>query len=107
MPTADDELARLRALVGPSEVAYAQLDDDLRAASDQLREAALVTGQLRGELTEMSVQLARARQDQDTMQRRTTMGPMAHLADLCREYWHDAVRPAAGRLLRRTGLRRG
>lgn len=106
MPTADDELDRLRSLVGPSEVAYAQLDDDLRVASQQLRDEALVAGRLRGELTEMSVQLARARQDQDTMQRRQGMGPAAYLADLGREYWHEAIRPSAGRLVRRVGLRR-
>lgn len=107
MSSRDPELERLRALLGPSEAGYEQLRDDLDAAVTQARSAELAAGDLRGRMAEMSVQLARARQDQDTMQRRREMGPGAHLADLCREGWREAIRPALARSARRVGLRRG
>ncbi len=107
MASDDDELQRLRALVGPSEVDYRQLVDDLAASSSATRAAELAEGQLRGELAEMSVQLARARQDQDTLQRRREMGPAAYLGDVAREYWVEALRPALGRAARGLGLSRG
>lgn len=103
----DDELSRLRALVGPSEISYLQIKEDLEAASSATRAAVLDAGRLRGELTEMSVQLARARQDQDVMQRRRQMGLVAYGADLVREFWAEAVRPIVAKAVRRLGLRRG
>lgn len=63
-----DELTRLRALVGPSEVSYAELRDDLAAASERLRELEHELGELRGRQVEMDTQLARARQDQERYQ---------------------------------------
>jgi chromosome segregation ATPase len=62
------ELERLRELVGPSEIAYAQLRDDLDAASAELRALEAEVGALRGRQVEMDVQLARARQDQEALQ---------------------------------------
>lgn len=103
----DDELERLRALVGPSEAAYGQLSADLDAAVAEARSAELEAGALRGRLAEMSVQLARARQDQDTMARRREMSAGAHLADLCGGYWREVIRPSLARWARRAGLRRG
>jgi hypothetical protein len=105
MPNDDAELLRLRSLVGPSEIAYRRLADDLTAASEQARDAELAAGRLRGELAEMSVQLARARQDQDSVQRRREMGAGEYLADVCREYWYEVLRPLTGRVARRIGLR--
>ena len=69
-PTADvaalhDEVARLRALVGPDERAYEQLRDDRDAAVAAARDAEREVGRVRGELAEMPVQLVRARQDQE------------------------------------------
>lgn len=107
MSSGDDELERLRELVGPSEAGYRQLAADLDAAVAQTRTAELEAGELRGRLAEMSVQLARARQDQDTMERRREMSAGAHLADLCGEYWREVIRPSLARLARRAGLRRG
>lgn len=106
MAGADPEIERLRTLVGPSEAGYLQLRDDLAAAEDAARSAELAAGELRGRLEEMSVQLARARQDQDTMARRREMGAGAHFADLGREYWREVIRPLLARVARRTGLRR-
>jgi chromosome segregation ATPase len=100
------ELERLRWLVGPSEQAYADLRADVDGARAAAREAAAEAGRLRGELAEMRVELARARQDQDTLQRRHEMGALEHLADLVREGWHEVVRPLVGSLLRALGLRR-
>lgn len=107
MSTDDDELERLRSLVGPSEASYRRLNADLDAAVEQTRSAELAAGELRGRLEEMSVQLARARQDQDTLQRRREMGAGARTVDLGREWWREVARPAGGRVLRRLGLRRG
>ena len=63
-----DEVARLRRLVGPSEVSYDELRADLDAASTQLRQLEHELGELRGRQAEMDVQLARARQDQEHYQ---------------------------------------
>jgi hypothetical protein len=67
------ELARLRALVGPDERSYARLRADRDGAVDAAREAEAAVGELRGTIAEMRVQLARARQDQDTYQRGLTL----------------------------------
>ncbi|MGB0113276.1 MAG: hypothetical protein WBP59_08670 [Ilumatobacteraceae bacterium] len=107
MSTDDGELERLRSLVGPSEADYRDLRNDLLAAEVELRSSMRDVGRLRGELVEMSVSLARARQDQDTMQRRAEMGPLAYAGDQFSEYWHAVVRPRLGAVARRVGLRRG
>lgn len=106
MPDDEAELERLRALVGPSEIAFRELRDDVFEASAQTKLAALESGRLRGELAEMTVQLARARQDQDARERRAEMGPISYLGDLAREYWHASLQPALGAALRRLGVRR-
>jgi predicted nucleic acid-binding Zn-ribbon protein len=100
------ELERLRRLVGPSETSYAALRRDVDHARDAAREAELAAGSLRGELAEMRVALARARQDQDRFQRRREMSAAEHLADLAREAWTEILRPRVARLARAVGLRR-
>jgi predicted nucleic acid-binding Zn-ribbon protein len=63
------ELARLRALVGPCEQDYAALRQDLLAARDVAKGAEASAGALRGQVAQLHVELARARQDQDHFQR--------------------------------------
>ncbi|MFP5488374.1 MAG: hypothetical protein ACLGHQ_08730 [Acidimicrobiia bacterium] len=63
------EVERLRALVGPSEQSYLDLQQDLLAARDVARGAEAAAGVLRGHIAELDVALARARQDQDHFQR--------------------------------------
>lgn len=63
------EVERLRALVGPSELSYVELQQDLLAARDAARGAEAEAGVLRGRTVELEVALARARQDQDHFQR--------------------------------------
>jgi hypothetical protein len=104
--TTADELERLRRMVGPSEQRYEDLRADVVGAEAAARDALAETGRLRGELAEMRVELARARDEQDTLQRRREMGAIEHLADLVREAWREVVRPLGGRALRGLGLRR-
>jgi len=63
------EVDRLRQLVGPSELSYDELRQDLLAARDAAKGAEAAAGVLRGQNAELQVALARARQDQDHFQR--------------------------------------
>jgi hypothetical protein len=63
------EIDRLRTLVGPDEQDYAALRQDLLAARDVAKGAEASTGALRGQVAQLHVELARARQDQDHFQR--------------------------------------
>ena len=63
------EVDRLRELVGPNEQAYAALRQDLLAARDVAKGAEASAGALRGQVAQLHVELARARQDQDHFQR--------------------------------------
>ncbi|MDJ0768339.1 MAG: hypothetical protein QNJ12_06075 [Ilumatobacter sp.] len=72
----DDELAalqaevdRLRSLVGPAELSYTQLQEDVLACRDAAKGAEANAGMLRGRVRELEVDLARARQDQAHFQR--------------------------------------
>ena len=69
-----DEVARLRALVGPSEESYEKLRLDVAEARQAAKDAEAEAGRLRGLMAEMSTQLARARQDQDRFQRPADYG---------------------------------
>jgi hypothetical protein len=100
------ELDRLRALLGPSERSYETLRADVDHAETLARDAQHELGRQRGEMAELRVQLARARQDQDTFQRRREMSAGAYLVDLVREGWIEVLRPRAGRVARAVGLRR-
>jgi hypothetical protein len=66
------EIDRLRTLVGPVEQDYAALRQDLLAARDVAQGAEASTGALRGQVAQLHVELARARQDQDHFQRLVT-----------------------------------
>lgn len=105
-----DEVDRLGALGGPSEPSDAEITAELTADVEHsqavAREAVQEAGRLRGELAEMRVQLARARQDQDTFQRRRRLDAGPYLVDLAGEAWSEVVRPAVARTARRLGLRR-
>ncbi|HEY5663129.1 MAG TPA: hypothetical protein VIS05_03745 [Ilumatobacter sp.] len=92
------ELERLRALVGPSEVAYEALRADRDAAVEVARSALAEAGELRGQITEMSVQLSRARQDQDLLQRRAQMSVGRLVGDRVAHRWRTSVVPRAQRL---------
>jgi len=57
------ELARLRALVGPSEDSYAKLRQDVLGARDAARAAETEAGRLRAQVLVLEADLARARRD--------------------------------------------
>lgn len=59
------EVSHLRALVGPSEATYRELAAAAEVAERVVREHDAELGRLRGQIAEMSVQLARARQEQE------------------------------------------
>ncbi|MEM9515801.1 MAG: hypothetical protein AAGA42_13195 [Actinomycetota bacterium] len=103
----DDELARLRALVGPSERAYGDAVADADRAIATAKAATLEAGAVRGELAEMRVELARARQDQDLFQRRRAMSAAEYLVDLVREAWREVLRPRLAHVARRVPMLRG
>ncbi len=63
------ELERLRELVGPCEQSYVDLRQDLLAARDVAKGSEASAGALRGQVAQLHVELARARQDQDHFQR--------------------------------------
>ncbi len=98
----ESELERLRALVGPSETDYEALRADRDEAQEVARRAEQEAGKLRGELAEMSVQLSRARQDQDVVQRQAAMTPTARAIDRVRRRWRTSITP---RIRRLTGRR--
>jgi hypothetical protein len=87
------ELDRLRDLVGPSERSYADLQADVAAAQLVAKEALAETGRLRGRIEEMSVQLSRARQDQDLLQQRVGMTPLGRASDRVARRWRTSVVP--------------
>jgi hypothetical protein len=68
------EVDRLRSLVGPTEQSYDDLRLDLLAARDVAKGAEAEAGVLRGQLAELHVALARARQDQEYFQRMLPAG---------------------------------
>lgn len=92
------ELGRLRVLVGPSEIAYEALVADRDAAIEAAKAATLEVGELRGQLTEMSVQLSRARQDQDLLLRNLEMNGVERMLDLGKRRWTSSVAPRLKRL---------
>jgi hypothetical protein len=95
------EADRLRALVGPSETGYAALQRDRDEAQALARSAVMEAGELRGRIAELSVQLARARQDQDLLLRRIEMTTAERLIDRTRRRLQISVVPRVRRLTRR------
>lgn len=102
MDDAAEELDRLRTLVGPSEVSYEALVSDRQHAERVAREALAETGDLRGRIEEMSVQLSRARQDQDVLLQRSAMTPAGRTKDRVVRRWHTSVVPRLRRFRRRS-----
>ena len=92
------ELARLRSLVGPSETSYHALLADRDESQRVAKAAVLEAGELRGQLTEMSVQLSRARQDQDLLLQRVEMNGLERMVDRGKRRWSGSVVPRAKRL---------
>jgi hypothetical protein len=69
------EVVRLRRLVGPNEMSYADVQGELLQARDAVRAAETRAGELRGEITELRYTLHRAVQDQHHI-RRTVLSPV-------------------------------
>lgn len=101
-PVSDEpELDRLRNLVGPSERAYAELLADRDQAQQIARVAMAQAGKLNGRLTEMSVQLSRARQDQDALLLRARMTPWHRVVDRTKRRWSTSVISRVSRVVDR------
>ncbi|MFK8025764.1 MAG: hypothetical protein AB8G26_17540 [Ilumatobacter sp.] len=94
------EIDRLRALVGPSETSYAALQDDRDAAVAEAKAAMAEAGELRGHIVDLSVQLSRARQDQEYQQVAASLGPVARVAYRTRRRIATSVTPRVMRVVR-------
>lgn len=90
---AEAELDRLRALVGPSEVAYEALQRDVVEAEAVARDAVTELGDLRGRIVELEGHLARARQDQDFLQRRIDLTAWEGVMFRVQRRWRISVVP--------------
>lgn len=95
------ELARLRELVGPSEIDYRTLRDDVRAATEMARAAESEAGRLRAHVEQLSTDLWRARQDQDLIVRRREMTLPAYLRYRVARRWRISAAPRLRRLWER------
>jgi hypothetical protein len=93
IPEALSEVKRLRELIGPSERSYAALLRDRDEAIEVARRAEAEAGKLRGDITEMSVQLSRARQDQDVLLVQSEMTSIHRLIDRVRRRWAMSISP--------------
>jgi len=96
-----DELERLRALVGPSEKSY----DDLRLDRDEsvrvARETLAEMGTLRGDIFDLRVQVARARQYEEYRQVAAAMTPAERAMYRTRRRWAISIRPRLSILVQR------
>lgn len=99
---ASDELERLRELVGPSETSYAELREDRDHAVLAAKRASAEAGELRGHIVDLSVQLSRARQDQEYQQVSAAMSPPARLVYRVRRRIATSVTPRVAAVVRRT-----
>ncbi|MGA9279527.1 hypothetical protein [Ilumatobacter sp.] len=97
-PELESELDRLRTLVGPSEVSYAALQTDVVEAQRVAGEAVTEMGDLRGRIVELEGHLARARQDQDFLQRRIEMTAWEGAMYRAQRRWRISVVPRVKRL---------
>jgi hypothetical protein len=96
-----EELERLREMVGPSEMSYAALREDRDQAVQAAKEAAGEAGELRGHIVDLSVQLSRARQDQEYQQVSAAMGSVERVAYRARRRWATSVTPRIAGVARR------
>jgi len=97
----ESEADRLSALVGPSEVSYETLQRDVAEAERVAREAVTELGDLRGRIVELEGHLARARQDQDFLQRRIDMTAWEGVMYRAQRRWRISIVPRVDRLRRR------
>lgn len=65
----------------------------MKRAEGVAKQAAFESGELRGQLTEMSVQLSRARQDQDLLQQRVEMNGLERMLDRGKRRWAASGAP--------------
>ncbi len=93
MDEAADELERLREMVGPSETSYAELREDRDQAVHAAKQASAEAGELRGHIVDLSVQLSRARQDQEYAQVSAAMSPAERLVYRARRRVATSVTP--------------
>lgn len=96
----ESELDRLRALVGPSEVSYEALQRDVAEAERVARDAVIELGDLRGRIVELEGHLARARQDQDFLQRRIDLTAWEGAMFRAQRRWRISVAPRVKQLRR-------
>lgn len=96
-----DEVQRLRALVGPSEVSYEALRRDRDESMRVAREAMAEVGALRGDIIDLRVQVSRARQDQEYRDVSVAMSPADKVLYRTRRRWATSVTPRAAILVRR------
>lgn len=101
MDEAADELERLREMVGPSETSYAELREDRDQAVHAAKQAFAEAGELRGHIVDLSVQLSRARQDQEYAQVSAAMSPAERLVYRARRRVATSVTPRLTGLARR------
>ena len=101
MDGTEDELERLRALVGPSETSYEELRRDRDEAVRVAREAMAEVGELRGDIVDLRVQVSRARQDQEYGQVSAAMNPAERAMYRARRRWATSVTPRAAIVVRR------
>jgi len=97
-PGTESELERLRSLVGPSERSYEALRTDVAEAQRVARDAVTELGELRGRIVELEGHLARARQDQDFLQRRIEMSAWEGVMYRAQRRWRISVVPRLKRL---------
>lgn len=96
-----DEIERLRELVGPSETSYAALRDDRNQAVQVAQEAMAEAGELRGHIVDLSVQLSRARQEQEYQQVSAAMNPVERVVYRARRRWATSATPRLAGLVGR------
>lgn len=101
MGEVDDELERLRDLVGPSEKSYAALREDRDQAVQAAKDALAEAGELRGHIVDLSVQLSRARQEQEYDQVSAAMSPTERVVYRARRRWATSATPRLAAAIRR------
>ena len=101
MDQAAEELERLRELVGPSETSYAELREDRDQAVQVAKGASAEAGELRGHIVDLSVQLSRARQDQEYDQVSAAMSPAERVVYRARRRVATSLTPRLAGLARR------
>lgn len=94
----ESEVDRLRSLVGPSEVSYEAARRDVAEAERVARDAVTELGNLRGRIVELEGHLARARQDQDFLQRRIDMTAWEGVVYRAQRRWRISIVPRVNRL---------